>query len=76
MDDKSLFPLKIAHENRDWTLEIDVDQAVKCFTLKLNNRPFNDLPDESLNQGKHDLFVISRSIAKDMLSLFAFSLFP
>lgn len=25
MNDKSLFPLRIAHENRDWTLEIDVD---------------------------------------------------
>ena len=52
MDDVSLFPLRIAHENRDWTLEINVDKVVKQFTLKLNNRPFNDLPDESLNQGK------------------------
>jgi hypothetical protein len=52
MDDASLFPLRIAHENRDWTLEINVDKVVKQFTLKLNNRPFNDLPDESLNQGK------------------------
>jgi len=54
MTDASLFPLRIAHENRDWTLEFNVDKVVKCFTLKLNNRPFNDLPDESLNQGKLD----------------------
>ena len=37
MTDASLFPLKIAYENRDWTLEFNVDKVVKCFTLKLKN---------------------------------------
>lgn len=48
LDDKTLFPLQIVHEERDWNLEVDVDRAVKRFSLKLNSRPFLDLPDESL----------------------------
>lgn len=45
--DKSLFPLIMVHEGRDWNLVIDIDRQVKRFNLKLNNIGFLDLPDES-----------------------------
>ena len=48
LSDNSLFPLSFKHEARDWDLEFDIDDQVKRFNMKLNNRVFFDLPDESL----------------------------
>ena len=48
LNDDSLFPYVFRHEPRNWNLEVDIDSQVKRFNMKLNNRAFFDLPDESL----------------------------
>ena len=37
LTDSTLFPMRIAHDARNWSLDIDIDRQVKRFTLKLNN---------------------------------------
>ena len=48
LNDDTLFPLCFLHEERDWNLEFNVDRTEKRFSLKLNSRPFLDLPEESM----------------------------
>lgn len=43
-------PLSISHDERDWNLEFGIDRHERRFSLKLNSRPFLDLPDESVQQ--------------------------
>ena len=45
-----MFPLCFTHEERDWNLEFNVDKTEKRFSLKLNSRPFLDLPEEAISQ--------------------------
>ena len=47
MNDDSLFPLTLRDESRDWNLVFNIDGQVKRFNMKLNNRNYFDLPDES-----------------------------
>ena len=48
LNDGTLFPLCIHYGEKDWDLEFDVDRTERRFSLKLNHRPFTDLPEESM----------------------------
>ena len=59
MTDRTLFPWLYTLEERNWDLEIGVDQGQRQFSLKINDRPFSDLLDvntatENLIQAAQD----------------------
>ena len=47
MNDETLFPRHYMLDELDLNLELDVDNKDKQFTVKINGRPFHDLPDET-----------------------------